>query len=89
MIGKGVGFIGQLARLVLQDASPVEGAPTSIIANLPSLDPTSRTLGFTFGLYEREVRFYSGFSSGVGLSAPRCEDPGHKMFAFPFAFLRL
>ncbi len=69
-IGAGVGFIGAIARLtVTYDGAPAS-APTTIIAKLPSEDPGSRMVGVAFGLYEREVRFYSDLARDCGLPAP-------------------
>jgi hypothetical protein len=72
VIGEGVGFIGQVARLELTCAPPVAGAPSSIVAKIPSSDPGARMIGVAFGLYEREVRFYSELSHQAGLPAPKC-----------------
>lgn len=72
VIGEGVGFIGQVARLELAYAASVAGAPPSIIAKLPSSDPGSRMIGVAFGLYEREVRFYTELAPASDLPAPRC-----------------
>lgn len=70
VIGAGIGFIGTIARLRLTyDGAPAD-APASLIAKLPSPDPGSRMVGVAFGLYEREVRFYSDLSKECGLPAP-------------------
>ncbi len=71
VIGAGVGFIGTIARLNLEYEGAPASAPATIIAKLPSEDPGSRMVGVAFGLYEREVRFYSDLSQQCGLSAPR------------------
>jgi hypothetical protein len=71
VIGAGVGFIGTVARLTLTyDAKP-PGTPATVIAKLPSDDPGSRMVGVAFGLYEREVRFYSDLAGECGLPAPK------------------
>ena len=71
IIGAGVGFIGTIARLTLTyDGAPPD-APETIIAKLPSEDPGSRMVGVAFGLYEREVRFYSDLAAKSGLPAPK------------------
>lgn len=71
VIGAGVGFIGTVARLTLSYDGAAPGAPATVIAKLPSDDPGSRMVGVAFGLYEREVRFYSDLASDCGLPAPK------------------
>jgi hypothetical protein len=69
-ISAGVGFIGIVARLKL-DYSPAGAGPATLIAKVASADPGARMLGAAFGLYEREVRFYSELSATCGVPAPR------------------
>ncbi|MBE0610411.1 MAG: phosphotransferase, partial [Dehalococcoidia bacterium] len=71
VIGAGVGFIGTVARLTLGYEGAPDDAPATIIAKLPSDDPGSRMVGVAFGLYEREVRFYSDLAGSCGLPAPK------------------
>ncbi len=71
-VGEGVGFIGLLARLHLQYSGQAEGAPRTIIAKFPSQAEGARAIGKLYGLYEREVHFYSDISSRVGVYTPRC-----------------
>jgi hypothetical protein len=71
VIGAGVGFIGTIARLDLTYEGAPESAPSTIIAKLPSEDPGSRMVGVAFGLYEREVRFYSDLAGACGLATPK------------------
>ena len=70
VIGAGVGFIGTVARLKLSYEGAPAGAPATIIAKIPSEDPGSRMVGVAFGLYEREVRFYSDLAGDCGMPAP-------------------
>ncbi|MBK8560348.1 phosphotransferase [Candidatus Amarobacter glycogenicus] len=71
IIGEGIGFIGTVARLKLQYSGAGPEAPATAIAKLPSEDPGSRMVGVAFGLYEREVRFYSDLAGDCGLPAPK------------------
>ena len=71
-IGIGVGFLGQLARLRLAYDRPEEGAPATIIAKLPTLDPGGRQICQLFRFYEREIRFYRDLARDVPLRVPRC-----------------
>lgn len=71
IVGAGVGFIGQLARVRLTYDVPEANAPSSLIAKFPIIDPSSRAIGNLFRLYEREVRFYEEIGTDAGLCAPR------------------
>jgi aminoglycoside/choline kinase family phosphotransferase len=70
-IAAGVGFLGKLARLTPRYAGAAAGAPRSLIAKLPTLDPGTRQLARLFRFYEREVRFYREVSSRVGVRVPK------------------
>jgi hypothetical protein len=71
VIGAGVGFIGTIARLKVTYEGAPRGVPDTIIAKLPSEDPGSRMVGVAFGLYEREVRFYTDLAGTCGVPTPR------------------
>jgi thiamine kinase-like enzyme len=70
IVGEGVGFIGQLARVHLTYDRALPGAPASLIAKFPTLEPGGRAIGNLFRFYEREVRFYEEIGSDCGLRAP-------------------
>jgi hypothetical protein len=57
-------------RLAYTGDSP--SAPKTLIAKLPSAEPGSRVLATTFGLYEREVRFYAELAPHVELRTAAC-----------------
>ena len=67
----GDGLVGMNVRYSLQvpDGS---GLPSSIIAKLPSPDPTSRATGISLRNYEREVKFYNEIQPTVDIRVPRC-----------------
>jgi hypothetical protein len=67
-----MGFIGLLARPHLQYSGQAASAPRTVIAKFPSQAEGARAIGKLYGLYEREVRFYSDIGSDVGLFTPRC-----------------
>ncbi|MEX2247507.1 MAG: phosphotransferase [Dehalococcoidia bacterium] len=71
-IGAGAGFLGQLAKVSLTYDRPEEGAPASLIAKLPAVDPGGREIGNLFRFYEREIRFYEEIAAGIDLRVPRC-----------------
>jgi hypothetical protein len=71
-LSEGVGFIGQVLRLTpTYDGAP-KSAPASIIAKLPTTDPGGRQIAAMYGLYERELLFYRGFSERVTFRVPLC-----------------
>lgn len=70
-IGAGAGFLGQLSKLTLSYDREQPGAPATLIAKLPALDPGGRHVGNLFRFYEREIRFYDEISDKVKISVPR------------------
>ena len=56
--GLSAGFVSELARLTPHYSEGGEGAPATIIAKLPSLDPATEALATSLHLYERENWFY-------------------------------
>jgi hypothetical protein len=70
-IAAGVGFLGKLTRLTPRYAGAAAGAPRSVIAKLPTLDPGTRQLAKLFRFYEREVRFYQEIAERIVLRVPR------------------
>ena len=66
VVSEGSGFIGVVARLELDYDGDPASAPPTCIAKLPSPDPGSRQIDLLYGLYEREVRFYTDLAPGGG-----------------------
>ncbi len=71
-VGEGLGFVGEIRRLILSYDGDGGGAPRSVIAKLPSAQKGSRALANLYGLYEREWRFYNELGRDVGIGTPRC-----------------
>lgn len=69
-LAEGVGFIGIVARLHLSYDGPP--GPPSVIAKFPSSEEGARAIGNLYGLYEREVRFYSEIAAASDLHCARC-----------------
>jgi hypothetical protein len=67
----GDGLVGMNMRYTL-DVPDGSEVPTSIIAKLPSPDPTSRATGIALRNYEREVKFYEDIAPTVDIRVPRC-----------------
>lgn len=65
----GDGLVGMNVRLELEGGAD---APTSLIAKLPSPDPTSRMTGVMLRNYEREVKFYAELAPTLDIRVPRC-----------------
>jgi len=70
-IGAGAGFLGQLAKLTLTYDRDEPGAPRSLVAKLPALDPAGREIGNLFRFYEREIRFYEDIASSLEMGVPK------------------
>ena len=71
-IGEGVGFVGEIRRLSLAYDGEAGSAPRTVIAKLPSAQEGARAIANLYGLYEREVRFYSELGREVGIGTPQC-----------------
>ena len=66
----GDGLVGMNLRLSLDGRDG--DVPSSVIAKLPSPDPTSRATGIALRNYEREVKFYADIAPTVDIRVPRC-----------------
>jgi hypothetical protein len=67
----GTGQIGDCERVVLTYSEPCDG-PASIVAKLPSHEPTSRAAGVNLGTYRTETSFYRDLRDHLGIRAPYC-----------------
>ncbi len=67
----GDGLVGMNIRYALQVPDGA-GLPTSIIAKMPSPDPTSRATGISLRNYEREVKFYNEIAPTVDVHVANC-----------------
>jgi len=67
----GDGLVGMNVRYSLEVPAGSE-LPTSIIAKLPSPDPTSRATGIALRNYEREVKFYDEIAPTVDIRVAKC-----------------
>jgi Phosphotransferase enzyme family len=66
----GDGLVGMNIRYELESSGP--DVPASVIAKLPSPDPTSRATGIALRNYEREVKFYTEIAPTVDIRVARC-----------------
>ncbi|MGI8551127.1 MAG: hypothetical protein ACR2PL_10155 [Dehalococcoidia bacterium] len=72
VVGEGVGFVGQLARIRLQYDRPEAAAPSSLVGKFPSPNEGARQTAAIFGVYAREVGFYQDLGDTVVMGTPRC-----------------
>jgi hypothetical protein len=79
-LSQGVGFLGQVLRLEPVYGGDATGAPSTIIAKIPTLDPGGRQIAAMYGMYERELQFYRHMAADMTMRVPRCYygdgDPG-------------
>ena len=66
----GTGQMGDSVRLTLGYKGAM--GPTSVVAKLPALDPTSRATAFAVRSYEIEVSFYRELAPELPVRAPHC-----------------
>ena len=71
-IGEGVGFVGQVARIVPAYDRAEDGAPASVIGKFPAATPAAREFAAAYGLYRCEVNVYTQMASQIPLRIPRC-----------------
>ena len=69
----GTGQMSDSARLILdyRTSTPNTAAPATVLAKLPSADPTSRATALALGSYENEVRFYQQVAPRVLVRTPQ------------------
>lgn len=68
----GTGQMANSYRLELDYSRSADGAPSSLVAKVSSVDETSRQMALSTGAYVREVMFYQRLSAFVGTRAPKC-----------------
>lgn len=71
VLGSVEGFMGQVVRLHLELDRAEPGAPTSLIAKLPTNVRENRGIGELLGAYEREILFYRDIAPGLPVRTPR------------------
>lgn len=70
-LSEGVGFVGQVFRLTPAYTAQ-EGAPSTIIAKIPSREPGALEVAAMYGMYERELQFYRHLANEITFRTPRC-----------------
>src|ERR1700687_4419934 len=86
VIGQGVGFLCQLARVKFSYRENARG-PKSVVAKCPSAIEQTRGLARQFKFYEREVNFYKLLAKDVSLPSPRCLHASHDLLSDDFLLL--
>jgi hypothetical protein len=85
VIGEGVGFVGEVARVRLTYDRPAPGAPPSVISKVPTANEGFRRLGTALGLYQRENAFFAHAAAETPMRIPACYyrfgDPATETFA--------
>jgi hypothetical protein len=69
-LGKGVGIMGEVARLSIEYDKPTAGAPRSIIGKFPTSDPTNLEVARSLFFYPREVAFYAKLAQHSPIRTP-------------------
>jgi len=72
IIGEGVGFLGEVARLSLTYDQPSASSTMSVIAKSPTTNEGFKALGLTLGFYEKESGFFRDVAPEVRLRIPEC-----------------
>ena len=72
LVGEGVGFVGQIARIKPEYDRAESRAPDTLIGKFPAADEAIREVAAMYGIYRCEVNFYREISSAITLRTPRC-----------------
>lgn len=72
VIGEGVGFMGQIARLTPTYDQLEDGAPRTLIGKFSAADEAARELAAMYGLYLCEFNVYRHLMPDVAVRTPRC-----------------
>lgn len=70
VIGDGVGFLGEVARLRLQYDAPTSSSTCTMISKIPTSNEGFKAIGNTYGLYLKEHRFYAHIADRITLDVP-------------------
>jgi len=71
-IGTEIGFLDNLARLILTYDQTESDAPDSLVVKVSSSEATYRQIGDRYHAYEREFRFYETVAPHSPIRLPRC-----------------
>ncbi len=72
VIGAGVGFLGQIARITPAYDVTEEGAPRTVIGKFPGANEDARQMAAMYGFYACEVNAYRHLTPHVAIRTPRC-----------------
>ena len=72
VIGEGVGFVGEVARLALTYDTPTAASTTTMISKMPTANEGMKHVGLLLGLYDKEAGFYRDVAPEMDLRIPRC-----------------
>ena len=72
IIGEGIGFVGEVARLALTYDAPTAGSTITMISKMPTANEGFKHIGLLLGLYEKEAGFYRDVAPEMDLRVPRC-----------------
>ena len=71
-IGTEIGFLDNLARLLLTYDQTESDAPDSLVIKVSASEATYRQIGDLYNAYEREFRFYETVAPHSSIRLPRC-----------------
>ncbi len=72
VIGEGVGFLGEVARLTLTYDAPSASSTTSMIAKSPTTNEGFKSIGLMLGFYEKESGFFREVAPDIRIRIPEC-----------------
>ena len=70
-IGEGMGFVGEVARLLIEYSGGSNEAPPTLVAKIAVSNDEVRKFADRAGLYAAEIGFYTEFGQNLGVRIPR------------------
>lgn len=71
IISAGIGFVGDVARLTLAYDRPAPGALETVIAKVPTANPSFRPIGQLLGFFQKEIGFYRHVAPTLDIAVPQ------------------
>lgn len=71
VISAGIGFVGDVARLTLRYDRAAAGAAETVIAKVPTANPSFRPIGQLLGFFQKEIGFYRHVAPTSDVAVPR------------------
>lgn len=66
------GLLSSICRVIISYKTPVQDLPKSVVIKFPPERDENRSFGSSWGVYEREIRFYRELANKSPIRIPKC-----------------